>query len=133
MTASDLLAHLARLGVMVTRTGTDVVFLDAPQGVIDTELLRIITEMKPKLLERLSLPMADDHPPVAAGDDGRRVWIRAMGVLLGWPRLPLGRNEAILGGEPAWMAFTSIRASTELVDRAVTVLLAIDDAGAGLP
>ncbi len=62
--------------------------------------------------------------------EGRRVWIRTMGELLGWPRLSLRPGEAIAAGETGWRTFTAAPANDELVDRAVAMLLAMEDEGA---
>ncbi len=54
-------------------------------------------------------------------DDGHRARILAVGDSLGWPRLDIGRGEAIPRGEPAWRTFCS-RAAEEQIERAVEAL-----------
>jgi hypothetical protein len=78
------------------------------------------------LVALLQAEVAAPLPPVtlsiAPGDDGRRVWLRAMGELLGWPRLPIGLGAAITAGQDAWISFTACARNDECVDQAVAVL-----------
>ena len=67
-------------------------------------------------------PVVDVAPSVPPDDDGRRVWLRAMGELLEWPRLHIGLGAEVAAGQGAWMAFTAYTRNGEWVDRAVEVL-----------
>jgi hypothetical protein len=122
MTPADLLAHLARLGATLTRTGIDSLDLDGPSEVMTDDLVDAVRAVKPDLLALLELSVSH---PVIDGDDGRRVWIWAMGELLCWPRLPLGGAESVASGQSAWGRFIAHPQNGAMVDRAVGALNAV--------
>lgn len=60
-------------------------------------------------------------------DDGRRVWFRAMGESLDYPRLEFERGRAIASGRGAWKPFARL-ASPEDMSLAVAAVEALDAA-----
>lgn len=63
-------------------------------------------------------------------DDGRRVWLLAMGETLAWRLLDIGCGESVAAGEAAWRTFCD-RASGEQIARALDAVEAFDGAARG--
>jgi hypothetical protein len=106
----------------------------APLSVPSSSLMSFMSLMSYPHTPAVALPSGEQSGTfgrVACSGDGRRVWVRAMGELLDWPRLSIGEAQAVTEGRPAWTLFTTHPDNSELVDRAVTVLLAIDTQGLG--